>query len=143
MPTRSNCPSILLSAAISRSPCRALICTWLWLSAAVEKVWRAKKKNRQRGFHRETWACRSRVTWDKITAKTSGAKVTREQKVAYVRAKGRSIVGIFATKPLNGCFTAATFEAWNTGCAAHRHGHGDEGLKYFLDFAPLTAGGNS
>lgn len=38
MPTRSNWPSILLSVAISRSPCSALICTWLWLSAAVENV---------------------------------------------------------------------------------------------------------
>mmetsp|Transcript_16022 Transcript_16022/g.38271 ORF Transcript_16022/g.38271 Transcript_16022/m.38271 type:complete len:305 (+) Transcript_16022:379-1293(+) len=38
MPTRSNWPSILLSAAISRSPCSTLMPTWVWLSAAVEKV---------------------------------------------------------------------------------------------------------
>mmetsp|Transcript_21935 Transcript_21935/g.65773 ORF Transcript_21935/g.65773 Transcript_21935/m.65773 type:complete len:406 (+) Transcript_21935:187-1404(+) len=38
MPTRSNWPSCLLSAAISRSPCSTLICTWGWLSAAVLKV---------------------------------------------------------------------------------------------------------
>mmetsp|Transcript_31801 Transcript_31801/g.78466 ORF Transcript_31801/g.78466 Transcript_31801/m.78466 type:complete len:370 (-) Transcript_31801:216-1325(-) len=38
MPTRSNWPSILLSAAISRSPCRTLMPTCVWLSAAVEKV---------------------------------------------------------------------------------------------------------
>mmetsp|Transcript_16093 Transcript_16093/g.54678 ORF Transcript_16093/g.54678 Transcript_16093/m.54678 type:complete len:364 (-) Transcript_16093:205-1296(-) len=39
MPTRSNSPSFLLCAATSRSPCRTLICTWDWLSAAVEKTW--------------------------------------------------------------------------------------------------------
>mmetsp|Transcript_56072 Transcript_56072/g.128738 ORF Transcript_56072/g.128738 Transcript_56072/m.128738 type:complete len:343 (+) Transcript_56072:717-1745(+) len=38
MPTRSNWPSILLSVAISRSPCSTLIPTCCWLSAAVEKV---------------------------------------------------------------------------------------------------------
>mmetsp|Transcript_9827 Transcript_9827/g.25403 ORF Transcript_9827/g.25403 Transcript_9827/m.25403 type:complete len:421 (+) Transcript_9827:150-1412(+) len=38
MPTRSNWPSILLSAAISRSPCITLMPTCVWLSAAVEKV---------------------------------------------------------------------------------------------------------
>mmetsp|Transcript_3785 Transcript_3785/g.11373 ORF Transcript_3785/g.11373 Transcript_3785/m.11373 type:complete len:295 (-) Transcript_3785:952-1836(-) len=38
-PTRSNCPSILLSAAISLSPCKTLIPTWVWLSAAVENTW--------------------------------------------------------------------------------------------------------
>mmetsp|Transcript_14961 Transcript_14961/g.25489 ORF Transcript_14961/g.25489 Transcript_14961/m.25489 type:complete len:305 (-) Transcript_14961:866-1780(-) len=38
MPTRSNWPSSLLSAAISRSPCSTLRPTWVWLSAAVEKV---------------------------------------------------------------------------------------------------------
>ena len=35
---RSKFPRILLSAAISRSPCRTLIPTWVWLSAAVENV---------------------------------------------------------------------------------------------------------
>merc|ERR1712039_313934 len=39
MPTRSNVPSILLSAAISRSPWKTLMPTCVWLSAAVEKVW--------------------------------------------------------------------------------------------------------
>ncbi len=39
MPCRSNCPSTLLSAAISRSPWLTLIVTALWLSSAVEKVW--------------------------------------------------------------------------------------------------------
>mmetsp|Transcript_6438 Transcript_6438/g.22065 ORF Transcript_6438/g.22065 Transcript_6438/m.22065 type:complete len:319 (+) Transcript_6438:479-1435(+) len=39
MPTRSNWPSCLLSAASSRSPWSTLIWTWGWLSAAVEKVW--------------------------------------------------------------------------------------------------------
>mmetsp|Transcript_7733 Transcript_7733/g.12644 ORF Transcript_7733/g.12644 Transcript_7733/m.12644 type:complete len:419 (+) Transcript_7733:287-1543(+) len=39
MPTRSNWPSSLLSAAISRSPCSTLICTCGWLSAAVENTW--------------------------------------------------------------------------------------------------------
>mmetsp|Transcript_23293 Transcript_23293/g.55091 ORF Transcript_23293/g.55091 Transcript_23293/m.55091 type:complete len:390 (+) Transcript_23293:518-1687(+) len=38
MPIRSNSPSDLLSAAISRSPCMTLIWTCGWLSAAVEKV---------------------------------------------------------------------------------------------------------
>mmetsp|Transcript_7804 Transcript_7804/g.19261 ORF Transcript_7804/g.19261 Transcript_7804/m.19261 type:complete len:253 (-) Transcript_7804:920-1678(-) len=38
MPTKSNWPSILLSAAISRSPCSTLMPTCVWLSAAVEKV---------------------------------------------------------------------------------------------------------
>mmetsp|Transcript_37007 Transcript_37007/g.62319 ORF Transcript_37007/g.62319 Transcript_37007/m.62319 type:complete len:388 (+) Transcript_37007:1130-2293(+) len=38
-PTRSNCPSSLLSAAISRSPCSTLMPTWVWLSAAVENTW--------------------------------------------------------------------------------------------------------
>mmetsp|Transcript_23724 Transcript_23724/g.78820 ORF Transcript_23724/g.78820 Transcript_23724/m.78820 type:complete len:343 (-) Transcript_23724:846-1874(-) len=38
MPTRSNWPSILLSEAISRSPCSTLMPTCCWLSAAVEKV---------------------------------------------------------------------------------------------------------
>mmetsp|Transcript_47901 Transcript_47901/g.125406 ORF Transcript_47901/g.125406 Transcript_47901/m.125406 type:complete len:360 (-) Transcript_47901:653-1732(-) len=38
MPTRSNCPSSLLSAAISRSPCSTLMPTCVWLSAAVENV---------------------------------------------------------------------------------------------------------
>mmetsp|Transcript_30208 Transcript_30208/g.81187 ORF Transcript_30208/g.81187 Transcript_30208/m.81187 type:complete len:316 (-) Transcript_30208:664-1611(-) len=38
IPTRSNCPRFLLSAAISRSPCITLMPTWVWLSAAVEKV---------------------------------------------------------------------------------------------------------
>mmetsp|Transcript_24882 Transcript_24882/g.62016 ORF Transcript_24882/g.62016 Transcript_24882/m.62016 type:complete len:204 (-) Transcript_24882:1049-1660(-) len=39
MPTRSNSPSILLSDAISRSPCSTLMPTCVWLSAAVENVW--------------------------------------------------------------------------------------------------------
>mmetsp|Transcript_9053 Transcript_9053/g.37002 ORF Transcript_9053/g.37002 Transcript_9053/m.37002 type:complete len:292 (-) Transcript_9053:979-1854(-) len=39
MPIRSKLPSILLSAAISRSPWRTLMPTCVWLSAAVEKVW--------------------------------------------------------------------------------------------------------
>mmetsp|Transcript_21761 Transcript_21761/g.68166 ORF Transcript_21761/g.68166 Transcript_21761/m.68166 type:complete len:528 (+) Transcript_21761:810-2393(+) len=39
MPTRSNWPRSLLSAASSRSPWRTLIWTWGWLSAAVEKTW--------------------------------------------------------------------------------------------------------
>src|SRR5438132_1214753 len=39
MPTRSKWPSDLLSAAISRSPCRTLIVTAVWPSAAVEKIW--------------------------------------------------------------------------------------------------------
>mmetsp|Transcript_25082 Transcript_25082/g.63668 ORF Transcript_25082/g.63668 Transcript_25082/m.63668 type:complete len:347 (+) Transcript_25082:546-1586(+) len=38
MLVRSNWPSILLSPAISRSPCSTLIPTCVWLSAAVEKV---------------------------------------------------------------------------------------------------------
>mmetsp|Transcript_12981 Transcript_12981/g.23786 ORF Transcript_12981/g.23786 Transcript_12981/m.23786 type:complete len:401 (+) Transcript_12981:247-1449(+) len=38
MSVRSNWPSCLLSAAISRSPWRHLIWTWGWLSTAVEKV---------------------------------------------------------------------------------------------------------
>mmetsp|Transcript_41946 Transcript_41946/g.108636 ORF Transcript_41946/g.108636 Transcript_41946/m.108636 type:complete len:317 (-) Transcript_41946:776-1726(-) len=38
MPTRSKLPSILLSAAISRSPCSTLMPTWVWLSAAVENT---------------------------------------------------------------------------------------------------------
>mmetsp|Transcript_11235 Transcript_11235/g.23768 ORF Transcript_11235/g.23768 Transcript_11235/m.23768 type:complete len:450 (-) Transcript_11235:514-1863(-) len=38
MPTRSNSPRLLLSAAISRSPCMTLIWTCGWLSAAVLKV---------------------------------------------------------------------------------------------------------
>mmetsp|Transcript_1470 Transcript_1470/g.3970 ORF Transcript_1470/g.3970 Transcript_1470/m.3970 type:complete len:269 (-) Transcript_1470:936-1742(-) len=38
MPTRSNWPSILLSAAISRSPWKTLMPTCVWLSAAVEKT---------------------------------------------------------------------------------------------------------
>mmetsp|Transcript_31089 Transcript_31089/g.73272 ORF Transcript_31089/g.73272 Transcript_31089/m.73272 type:complete len:329 (+) Transcript_31089:552-1538(+) len=38
IPTRSNSPRLLLSAAISRSPCMTLICTCGWLSAAVLKV---------------------------------------------------------------------------------------------------------
>mmetsp|Transcript_7794 Transcript_7794/g.23863 ORF Transcript_7794/g.23863 Transcript_7794/m.23863 type:complete len:245 (-) Transcript_7794:836-1570(-) len=38
MPTRSNSPSILLSAAISRSPCSTLMPTCDWLSAAVLKT---------------------------------------------------------------------------------------------------------
>mmetsp|Transcript_100910 Transcript_100910/g.289646 ORF Transcript_100910/g.289646 Transcript_100910/m.289646 type:complete len:333 (-) Transcript_100910:359-1357(-) len=37
-PTRSNWPSSLLSAAISRSPWKTLMPTCVWLSAAVEKV---------------------------------------------------------------------------------------------------------
>ncbi len=39
MPTRSNWPSSLLSAAISRSPWKTLIVTAVWPSSAVEKVW--------------------------------------------------------------------------------------------------------
>ena len=39
IPTRSNCPNGLFSAAISRSPCNTLIWTCGWLSAAVLNVW--------------------------------------------------------------------------------------------------------
>ena len=39
MPTRSNWPSILLSAAISRSPWKTRMVTAVWLSSAVEKTW--------------------------------------------------------------------------------------------------------
>ena len=39
MPTRSNCPSSLLSAAISRSPWNTRMVTAVWPSSAVEKVW--------------------------------------------------------------------------------------------------------
>ena len=38
-PTRSNWPSILLSAAISRSPWNTRIVTAVWLSSAVENTW--------------------------------------------------------------------------------------------------------
>jgi hypothetical protein len=37
-PTSSNCPSDLLCAAISRSPCSTWICTLVWLSATVVKI---------------------------------------------------------------------------------------------------------
>ncbi len=39
MPMRSNWPSSLLSAAISRSPWKTRIVTAVWLSSAVEKTW--------------------------------------------------------------------------------------------------------
>jgi hypothetical protein len=39
MPTRSNWPSILLSAAISRSPWKTRMVTAFWLSSAVENTW--------------------------------------------------------------------------------------------------------
>ena len=39
MPTRSNWPSILLSAAISRSPWNTRIVTAVWPSSAVENTW--------------------------------------------------------------------------------------------------------
>src|SRR5262249_47873243 len=39
IPTRSNCPRSLLSAAISRSPWKTRMVTADWLSAAVEKTW--------------------------------------------------------------------------------------------------------
>ena len=39
MPTRSNWPSILFWAAISRSPWKTRMVTAVWLSSAVEKVW--------------------------------------------------------------------------------------------------------
>ena len=39
MPSRMNLPSVLLSAAISRSPWRTWISTCGWLSVAVEKIW--------------------------------------------------------------------------------------------------------
>ena len=39
MPTRSNWPSILLSAAISRSPWNTRMVTAVWLSSAVENTW--------------------------------------------------------------------------------------------------------
>ena len=39
MPTRSNWPSSLLSAAISRSPWKTRMVTAVWLSSAVEKIW--------------------------------------------------------------------------------------------------------
>ena len=39
MPTRSNWPSILLSAAISRSPWNTRMVTAFWLSSAVENTW--------------------------------------------------------------------------------------------------------
>ena len=39
MPTRSNWPSSLLSAAISRSPWKTRMVTAAWLSSAVEKTW--------------------------------------------------------------------------------------------------------
>mmetsp|Transcript_15047 Transcript_15047/g.25764 ORF Transcript_15047/g.25764 Transcript_15047/m.25764 type:complete len:224 (+) Transcript_15047:817-1488(+) len=39
MPTRSNWPRSLLSAAISRSPWNTLMPTCVWLSAAVENTW--------------------------------------------------------------------------------------------------------
>ena len=38
-PTRSNWPSTLLSAAISRSPWNTRMVTAVWLSSAVEKIW--------------------------------------------------------------------------------------------------------
>ncbi len=39
MPSRMNLPSVLLSAAISRSPWRTWISTCGWVSEAVENVW--------------------------------------------------------------------------------------------------------
>mmetsp|Transcript_7974 Transcript_7974/g.20326 ORF Transcript_7974/g.20326 Transcript_7974/m.20326 type:complete len:350 (+) Transcript_7974:441-1490(+) len=39
MPVSSKLPRTWLSAAISRSPWRTLMPTWVWLSAAVEKTW--------------------------------------------------------------------------------------------------------
>src|SRR6266404_4958893 len=39
MPIRSNWPSILLSAAISRSPWKTRMVTAFWLSSAVENTW--------------------------------------------------------------------------------------------------------
>ena len=39
MPIRSNWPSILLSAAISRSPWKTRMVTAVWLSSAVENTW--------------------------------------------------------------------------------------------------------
>ena len=39
IPIKSKLPKILLSAAISLSPCKTLMPTWVWESAAVEKTW--------------------------------------------------------------------------------------------------------
>ena len=39
IPSRRNCPSVLLSLANWRSPCTTWISTAVWLSAAVEKIW--------------------------------------------------------------------------------------------------------
>ena len=39
MPSRRNCPRVLLSLANSRSPCTTWISTAVWLSAAVENTW--------------------------------------------------------------------------------------------------------
>src|SRR6184192_1292313 len=39
MPIRSNWPSTLLSAAISRSPWKTRMVTAFWLSSAVENTW--------------------------------------------------------------------------------------------------------
>jgi len=39
IPSRRNCPRDLLSFANCLSPCRTLISTAVWLSAAVEKIW--------------------------------------------------------------------------------------------------------
>jgi hypothetical protein len=53
MPTRSNWPRSLLSAAISRSPWKTRIVTADWLSAAVEKTW----------LFAWGWSCSSRSAW--------------------------------------------------------------------------------
>ena len=39
MPSKLKLPSDLLSLANSRSPCKTMIVTALWLSSAVEKTW--------------------------------------------------------------------------------------------------------
>ena len=39
IPESWNLPSVVLSAAISLSPCNTWISTAVWLSAAVEKIW--------------------------------------------------------------------------------------------------------
>ena len=39
IPTRLNIPSVVLSAAIERSPCKTCMVTDVWKSAAVENIW--------------------------------------------------------------------------------------------------------
>ena len=109
-----NRPSVLLSLANSRSPCRTWISTWLWLSDAVENTWLLlvgivvlRSMSRVMTPPRVSMPSESGVTSSSRTSLTSPAS-TPAWIAAPIATTSSGLTPLWGSLPLNIALTAST-----------------------------------